>query len=1128
MHSGAAAKSSKGGGGIMGMFGMGGGSSLEEEDVRIDMRDRDFNIKNRKKKQENQDKAVEDESKESLKIVSWINNIERDKKYSNYYKDLKPLKSFMVMQQVVPIRKNMYNGIAIFDPIDYSGYSIFNAIQDGVNQGVPMHLGFILYPKYLYKSQDTIVTDEDKQKRFISERITQCVVYLLQNSKGGAKQAGIFLSNLYSEILEKLQLQQQSAMEKMLASMTADPLDLNAAEVMIGDGDENVDTLPTENRIEEVISDFIVTDDDTKTKQETLMKIYKLDVSEYLEITKSFLEDKGITSLLQNVDPVEEDMIVGDDEDGDDSDDTDDKSEGSEETDEETAGCLLALNGRIFPHIMGEFSVYTMINVLMEEQRSYLMSYATGKISRRTNFNNYVYEKPDVLLRFSKFLSWLGTAGVASAIQTNSEVTDKVSNKSITLLNPKQLEDVDGNIAEDLYWGSIYTKNTDLNENSNVHTITVWLVVNPESITGRVVLSAFSKINTYFEEYGAKKAEASEAEDAEEKPEKPFGVRFAVLYNSENNKIPKTCVDLTKTECQLENGGFFWSKFKHSATSCAETEIDNLSLQDGDAENVKIQKYLTESLGLENNKNYIILNGEVIPLNNLLKEEDVTSIKNLIDPITSHDIWTLITRYNEEIEPIMATLFNEIDGIYVKQVSNSLNNMIIRVSNIMYHRRLHEGYKASRSLFTIANIDENLRNAVDSLSLSLLQNDEDGAPFSIQCVLDPLSPQTQRIISFIDELYAYHNLFDIDILLNPVSEMKDSINKYGFPKKLARYYRYVFNPNNYVTNVDNSDTISDKAVFINMPSDDVLTMGITDTPGTWLYESLVCKYDLDNLLLSKVNDPTNKGVLSVNYHLTRMLIQGQCFDEKSKPVPGLQLELRNATNVFDATIAMQTLGYWQLKANPGVWGMRLRDGRTTEVMGIDKNKTKSADAIIVNDVDQQPLIKVALNSFRSSPFRLRVKHKSGMENEELLPQLTEEQIEAQEQRRLKEKQEREAKKAKESGTESDDDSTDSKGSLLDKIKAKIFGKKEDSKKIEVKVKKNGEDKGKDEDEEDDTNDALASLLGISKPEKYVAPTPQRRVDAKPDEETTIHVMSVASGHLYERFLKVKFSITVTL
>eukprot|EP01084_Bolivina_argentea_P161656 281401_1 len=351
-----------------------------------------------------------------------------------------------------------------------------------------------------------------------------------------------------------------------------------------------------------------------------------------------------------------------------------------------------------------------------------------------------------------------------------------------------------------------------------------------------------------------------------------------------------------------------------------------------------------------------------------------------------------------------------------------------------------------------------------------------------------------------------------------------------------------------------------------MPSDDVLTMGVTDTPGTWLYESLVCKYDLDNLLLSNV-EGAQSNVLSVNYHLTRMLIQGQCFDEKSKPVPGLQLQLRNSTNVFDATIAMQTLGYWQLKANPGVWDLRLREGRTTEVMDIDANKTESDDALVIAD-DGGLKIKVVLNSFTRPPFRISTKHKPGMEKEELLPQLTEEQIEAEEEHRLKQRQERQKAEAKSNKPESEPEKGSTGLSMIDKIKASLFGAKEEEQieaeeehrlkqrqerqKAEAKSNKpeSEPEKGstglsmidkikaslfgaKEEEEatttpttvsneegKKDAHSYVTSLFGMKK-EQYETPTPQQRIDVKPDKDTTIHVMSVASGHLYERFLKYK-------
>ena len=136
-----------------------------------------------------------------------------------------------------------------------------------------------------------------------------------------------------------------------------------------------------------------------------------------------------------------------------------------------------------------------------------------------------------------------------------------------------------------------------------------------------------------------------------------------------------------------------------------------------------------------------------------------------------------------------------------------------------------------------------------------------------------------------------------------------------------------------------------------------------------------------------------------------------------------------------------------------------------------------------------------------------------MEKEELLPQLSEEQIEAEEQRRLKEKMEKEQKK-KSKQPESESSNQDSTGSLFSKLKDFVMG----------------DDKTKEEDttdmvdietkEEKEDENPFSNMFNRMKPEKYVAPTPQIRIDAKPDKDTTIHVMSVASGHLYERFLKV--------
>lgn len=66
------------------------------------------------------------------------------------------------------------------------------------------------------------------------------------------------------------------------------------------------------------------------------------------------------------------------------------------------------------------------------------------------------------------------------------------------------------------------------------------------------------------------------------------------------------------------------------------------------------------------------------------------------------------------------------------------------------------------------------------------------------------------------------------------------------------------------------------------------------------------------------------------------LCPGQCFDDSTDhPTPGLEYVLGTASQPesFD-TIVMANLGYFQLKAGPGAWSLRLRDGRSSEIYTI--------------------------------------------------------------------------------------------------------------------------------------------------------------------------------------------------
>ena len=67
-----------------------------------------------------------------------------------------------------------------------------------------------------------------------------------------------------------------------------------------------------------------------------------------------------------------------------------------------------------------------------------------------------------------------------------------------------------------------------------------------------------------------------------------------------------------------------------------------------------------------------------------------------------------------------------------------------------------------------------------------------------------------------------------------------------------------------------------------------------------------------------------------------LLSPGQLYDANSnQPVPGLELVLGppSRPNLYD-TVVMANLGYFQLKASPGAWTLRIRDGRSSDIYTI--------------------------------------------------------------------------------------------------------------------------------------------------------------------------------------------------
>uniref|UniRef100_A0A672T791 UDP-glucose ceramide glucosyltransferase-like 1 n=1 Tax=Sinocyclocheilus grahami TaxID=75366 RepID=A0A672T791_SINGR len=189
---------------------------------------------------------------------------------------------------------------------------------------------------------------------------------------------------------------------------------------------------------------------------------------------------------------------------------------------------------------------------------------------------------------------------------------------------------------------------------------------------------------------------------------------------------------------------------------------------------------------------------------------------------------------------------------------------------------------------------------------------------------------------------------------------------------LKSFYRYVLEPEISFM-ADSSFAPGPLAKFLDMPQSLLFTLNL-NTPESWMVESVHTRYDLDNIYLEEID-----SVVAAEYELEYLLLEGHCFDVTTgQPPRGLQFTLGTASNpVIVDTIVMANLGYFQLKANPGAWILRLRKGRSDDIYKIYSHDGTDSPA------EADDLI-VVLNTFKSKIIKVKVQKKPDMMNEELL------------------------------------------------------------------------------------------------------------------------------------------------
>jgi UDP-glucose:glycoprotein glucosyltransferase len=256
-------------------------------------------------------------------------------------------------------------------------------------------------------------------------------------------------------------------------------------------------------------------------------------------------------------------------------------------------------------------------------------------------------------------------------------------------------------------------------------------------------------------------------------------------------------------------------------------------------------------------------------------------------------------------------------------------------------------------------------NKWESKHTSIHIGDRETATIQIVVSLDPATETAQRwvpILKVLSEMEGVH----VALYLNP----RDVLSE--LPVK--RFYRHVLSSKPEFEADGSLKTI--QAKFEGLPSDALLNIGM-DLPPSWLVAPKVTVHDLDNIKLSAVKGAAN---IEAIYELEHILIEGHSREAGGQAPRGVQLVLGTDRDAHVAdTIIMANLGYFQFKANPGIYDLKLQPGRSADIFAID-----SAGSLGYGVHPGDNTTEIALMSFRGVTLYPRLSRKPGTESEDVL------------------------------------------------------------------------------------------------------------------------------------------------
>ncbi|KAF9398057.1 hypothetical protein BGX21_008225 [Mortierella sp. AD011] len=407
-------------------------------------------------------------------------------------------------------------------------------------------------------------------------------------------------------------------------------------------------------------------------------------------------------------------------------------------------------------------------------------------------------------------------------------------------------------------------------------------------------------------------------------------IRIAFVQNGQSSKEPQPSLGNFIRQSSVSGGSLaakFWKDlldgiangYSFTASfeeACDENPVIAAIVTEGpkgleEESDLARHKFLSETLKAKEGEVFIVLNGRVVgPIQGPFMTED---FQLLIDYETS-----------ERVHKITSLLHRDIPDGFGRESSTTM-----KISSVI----LAAAQQLDQGLYDInePSIDRDREfQGLKSDRLSFTVNPkfysgDDKTLFHFTAALNPTSELTQRWASILLTLSQMDNV-RVDVVLLPGDRLTEV--------PIKRFYRYVVEPE-LKFNSEGS-ILPPTAYFAGLPEPTLLTLGVDVNPA-WIVTSKVCIHDLDNLKLSSLTGSSRATGVQAEFELQHIIIEGFARDMTQKmPPKGAQFILgtKSTPHVAD-TLVMANMGYFQLKANPGVWEMLLRPGRTTEVFSIE-------------------------------------------------------------------------------------------------------------------------------------------------------------------------------------------------